>query len=248
MKGIILAGGTGSRLYPLTRITNKHLLPIYNSPMIFYPLHTLREAGIKEVMIVSGQGHSGNFLELLGSGKNFDMNISYEVQEEPGGIAQALGLAKNFINKDEKFMVLLGDNIIEDNLAESCKEFESGKSKAKIFLKKVDNPKAYGVANLKEGKIEEIEEKPAVPRSDMAVVGCYMYDSSVFEVIADLKPSERGELEITDVNNHYLKKESLEYDVLNGFWGDCGESFERMHNAAALIKDSRLKNVAKLLK
>lgn len=239
MKGIILAGGTGSRLYPLTKVTNKHLLPVYNKPMIYYPLAAMKEAGIDNVLIISGKGHAGSFLELLGSGAQFNMKISYEVQEEAGGIAQALGLAEDFA-KQEKIVVILGDNILEESLADAVRDFELQASGARIFLKAVKNPQSYGVVELEDGKIRTIVEKPKNPPSNLAVVGCYMYDSQVFEVIRGLKPSGRNELEITDVNNFYLKREELEYRILDGFWGDCGESFDGLMEAGELIRNSRL--------
>lgn len=245
MKGVILAGGTGSRLYPLTKITNKHLLPVYNKPMVYYPLFTLKEAGITDVLIVSGKGHCGNFLELLGSGSRFGMHLSYEVQEEAGGIAQALGLAENFADGD-KIMVILGDNILEDNLSKAVKDFEKQKNGAKIFLKSVKNPESYGVAEFTvsgkfaRDKIVRITEKPKHAKSNLAVIGCYMYDHNVFEIIKKLKPSKRNELEITDVNSAYLKKGALSCDLLSGFWGDCGESFDSLLETARMIKASRL--------
>ncbi|PIR54727.1 spore coat protein [Candidatus Peregrinibacteria bacterium CG10_big_fil_rev_8_21_14_0_10_36_19] len=239
MKGIILAGGTGSRLHPLTKVTNKHLLPVYNKPMIYYPIFALRKAGIKDVMIVSGKGHAGDFLELLGSGSHFGMKISYEVQEEAGGIAQALGLAENFSNK-EKIIVLLADNIFEDDLTTAVENFKVQKSGAKIMIKSVSDPRAYGVAEMENGKISKIVEKPLNPISDLAVTGCYMYDSSVFDIVKTLKPSGRGELEITDVNNYYLERGDLTFDILKGFWGDCGESFDSLMEAARLVQGSHL--------
>lgn len=239
MKGIILAGGTGSRLFPLTKVTNKHLLPVYNSPMIYYPLFAMKEAGITNIMIVSGVGHAGNFLELLGSGAQFGLKISYEVQEKAGGIAQALSLTEDFAN-NEKIMVILGDNIFEDNLSEAVKDFRTQPRGAKIFLKSVPNPKSYGVVELKDEKIAKIIEKPANPPSNLAVVGCYMYDPQVFDVIKGLKPSGRNELEITDVNNFYLEQGTTSHQVLNGFWGDCGESFDSLMESGKLIQNSRL--------
>ncbi|MBI5754305.1 NTP transferase domain-containing protein [Candidatus Peregrinibacteria bacterium] len=239
MKGIILAGGTGSRLYPLTKVTNKHLLPVYNKPMIYYPLFSMKEAGITEILIVSGIGHAGSFLELLGSGAQFGLKIAYEVQEEAGGIAQALGLAQGFAN-NEKVMVILGDNIFEDNLFEAAKDFRIQPRGAKIFLKNVKNPQSYGVADLQDGKFKSIIEKPKNPPSDLAVVGCYMYDPQVFDVIKGLKPSGRNELEITDVNNFYLEQGTLKHGILQGFWGDCGESFDSLMESGRLIQGSRL--------
>lgn len=247
MKGIILAGGTGSRLFPLTKVTNKHLLPVYNKPMIYYPLLTLKRAGITDVLIISGRGHAGSFLELLASGSELGMKLAYEVQDEAGGIAQALGLAEDFA-AGEKVLVVLGDNIIEDDLSEAVAHYGMQPRGAKIFLKEVVNPQSYGVAEFDaEGRIENIIEKPLNPPSNHAVVGCYMYDSQVFEVIKGLKPSDRNELEITDVNNFYLKQGTLHYDVLEGFWGDCGESFDSLMDAAKLVQNSQLAMVDEFL-
>ncbi len=205
LKGVILAGGTGSRLYPLTKVTNKHLLPVYDKPMIYYPIETLRDAGIKDIMIVSGKGHAGHFLELLGSGREFGVNLSYAIQEEAGGIAQALSLTKEFVD-DDKMVVILGDNIFEDNLSPAIEEFKKTSIGAGIFLKEVEHPEHYGVARIDGDKITEIIEKPKQFISNMAVVGMYMYDNQVWDVIKNLKPSGRGELEITDVNNFYIKQ------------------------------------------
>jgi len=243
MKGVLLAGGTGSRLAPLTNVTNKHLLPVFNKPMIFYPLLTMREAGITEVLIVSGRGHAGHFLELLGSGKQFGMKFSYEIQEEAGGIAQALSLASNFVGED-KFLTILGDNVVEDDISDDVTAFENSDSSAQIFLKEVSNPSSYGVATLEDGKITEIVEKPNNPTSNFAVVGLYFYNSTVFDFISRLSPSQRGELEITDVNNSYLADDKLDYVVLDGFWGDCGESFDSLFQTTKLIKGSRLSKLS----
>lgn len=237
-----MAGGTGSRLHPLTKVTNKHLLPVFNKPMIYFPLFKMKEAGIREVMIVSGKGHAGDFLELLGSGSQFGMKISYEVQDEPGGIAQALGLAQDFVRGD-KFLVILGDNVIEDDLSQAVDHFEGQPAGAKIFLKEVPNPRSYGVAEVHGDRIESIEEKPHDPKSNFAVVGLYMYDSEVFDVIEQIKPSGRGELEITDVNNAFIERGSLSYSVLKGFWGDCGESFESLLDASVLVSKSDLAKI-----
>ncbi len=243
MKGVILAGGTGSRLYPLTRVTNKHLLPVFNKPMIYFPLFALKEAGITEIMIVSGRGHVGTFLELIGSGARFGLSIRYEIQEEAGGIAQALSLVESFVG-DDKFAVVLGDNVFEDSIKSAVEEFERQSEGAKIFLKSVANPTAYGVAELVGGAIRSLVEKPKVPVSDLAVVGLYMYDSGVFEVIRGLKPSARNELEITDVNNYYLSQGTLSHQILDGFWGDCGESFESLMQASDLVRGSFLANIS----
>ncbi len=247
MKGIILAGGTGSRLSPLTKVTNKHLLPIYNKPMIYYPLFTLKQAGIKNILIISGKGHAGSFLELLGSGSEFNLSLSYEVQEEAGGIAQALNLAKDFAG-NEKMIVILGDNIIEDDISESAQTFETRDTGATIFLKEVHNPQSYGVADLSDGKITRIIEKPVEFISNLAVTGLYMYDPRVFDFISELKPSLRNELEITDVNNHYLDCGQLNYSILKGFWGDAGESFDSLIEVSELVKNSYLANLTDNLK
>lgn len=243
MKGIILAGGTGSRLYPLTKVTNKHLLPVYNKPMIYYPLYSLKSAGIENILIVSGKGHCGDFLELLGSGSQFGLKLSYEVQEEAGGIAQALSLAENFAN-NEKVVVILGDNVFEDDISDSVREFSGQPRGAKIFLKEVKNPSSYGVAEIKDEKVVSIVEKPKNPTSNLAVTGLYMYDPQVFDIVKVLKPSHRNELEITDVNNFYLEQGTLKHSVLKGFWGDCGESFEGLLNSSSIIKDSLLASVS----
>ena len=238
MKGIILAGGTGSRLFPLTCVTNKHLLPVYNLPMIYYPIATLKRAGITDIMIVSGRGHAGDFLELLGSGSSLGVNLSYEVQEEAGGIAQALGLTARF-SAGEKIAVVLGDNILEDDVSKAVSDFSKSDKGAHLFLKSVHNPKSYGVAELNDnGEISVIVEKPSLPKTDLAVSGCYLYDSTVYEVVKTLKPSARGELEITDVNNHYISTGSLTHSVLNGFWGDGGENFDSLFVAADMVRNN----------
>jgi glucose-1-phosphate thymidylyltransferase len=242
MKGVILAGGTGSRLFPLTKVTNKHLLPVYNKPMIYYPLYTLKEAGITNVMIVSGRGHAGDFLELLGSGASMGMKLSFEVQEEAGGIAQALSMTEEFVG-NEKVVVVLGDNIFEDSIAPAVNEFKVAPRGAKVFLKAVENPFSYGVADIENGRIVRIEEKPHTPTSNLAVTGLYFYDSQVFEVIRNLAPSSRNELEITDVNNFYLRQGTLSHEVLQGFWGDCGESFDSLMVASRLVQLSYLARI-----
>ncbi len=231
MKGVILAGGTGSRLYPLTKVTNKHLLPVYDKPMIYYPMETLINAGIKDIMIVSGRGHAGHFLELLGSGVDYGVHFTYEIQEEAGGIAQALALAEDFVDGDS-VTVILGDNIFQDNIKEDVANFNGG---ARIFLKEVTDAHRFGVAELKGEKVIGIEEKPKVPKSNFAVTGLYMYDSDVFDAVKTLKPSGRGELEITDVNNYYISKGAMEYGVLEGFWSDAG-TFESLLRAGNLVQ------------
>ncbi len=236
MKGVILAGGTGSRLYPLTKVTNKHLLPVYDKPMIYYPMETLINAGIKDIMIVSGRGHAGHFLELLGSGVDFGVHFTYEIQEKAGGIAQALSLAEDFADGDS-VTVILGDNIFQDNIKGDVANFNDG---AKIFLKEVPDAYRFGVAELKGEKVIGIEEKPKEPKSNFAVTGLYIYDSEVFDAIKTLKPSGRGELEITDVNNYYVDKGAMEYGILEGFWSDAG-TFESLLRAGMLVKQNREK-------
>ncbi|PIS04011.1 spore coat protein [Candidatus Peregrinibacteria bacterium CG10_big_fil_rev_8_21_14_0_10_44_7] len=236
MKGVILAGGTGSRLSPLTVVTNKHLLPVYDKPMIYYPLMTLRKAGIRDIMIVSGRGHVGDFLELLGSGKKFGVNLKYEVQEEAGGIAQALSLVNDFADGDTT-VVILGDNIFEDDISPYVQAFSEKPYGAHILLSHVHNPKSYGVARIEDDNLQEIIEKPVEPPSDLAVTGLYMYDSRVFDIIRTLNPSARGELEITDVNNYYINKGEMTYSILKGFWGDCGESFDSLLATGQKVKE-----------
>lgn len=233
MKGVILAGGTGSRLRPLTKVTNKHLLPVYNKPMIYYPIETLTKAGISDIIIVTGKEHAGNFLGLLGSGKEFSANFHYALQDEAGGIAQALSLAEAFVNNDS-MTVILGDNIILDDISESIKSFSSG---AKIFLKEVSDPKRFGVPVFdSNNRIIKIEEKPNDPKSKYAVTGLYQYDSTVFDKIRKLKPSQRGELEITDVNNLYLNEGKLTHDSLNGPWLDAG-TFDSLMMASNTVRE-----------
>ena len=233
MKGIILAGGTGSRLYPLTKVTNKHLLPVYDRPMIYYPLHTFLDAGITDIMIVSGRGHAGHFLELLGSGAEFNARFTYEIQDEAGGIAQALALAEDFAD-EEDVAVILGDNIFQDNVRDAVQSFKSG---AHIFLKPVPDAARFGVAEVDEngGRVLGIEEKPDAPKSDYAVTGLYIYDNSVFDVIKTLKPSGRGEFEITDVNNEYIRQGAMGYSVLDGYWSDAG-TFGSLLRAGMVVK------------
>ena len=232
MKGVILAGGTGSRLYPLTKVTNKHLLPVYNRPMIYYPINTLVNAGITDIIIVTGKEHSGNFLNLLASGKEFGARFHYALQDEAGGIAQALSLTEGFV-KDDNMTVILGDNIILDDLASEIRNFKSG---ARVFLKEVPDPQRFGVPEFdSNGNITKIEEKPKEPKSNHAVTGLYQYDSSVFDKIRKLKPSQRGELEITDVNNLYLYEKSLSHVFLKEPWLDAG-TFESLLEASNILK------------
>ena len=238
MKGIILAGGTGSRMFPCTKVTNKHLLPVYDKPMVYYPLYTLINAGIKEILIVSGPGHAGHFVNLLGSGKEFGVKLSYEVQDEAGGIAQALGLAEDFAD-NESIVVILGDNIFEENIKDFVKAFETQQQSqgARIFLKEVDmkSAKRFGIALVEGDKVSYVEEKPEHPKSNLAMTGLYMFDAKVFETIKTLKPSGRGELEITDAIDHFVKSGNCYYNKLGGFWSDAG-TFESLHRASTLVK------------
>ncbi|MFH2068635.1 MAG: sugar phosphate nucleotidyltransferase [Candidatus Omnitrophota bacterium] len=234
MKGVILAGGTGSRLAPLTKITNKHLLPVFNKPMVYYPLQTLVEAGITEILIVTGGVYAGEFLRLLGNGSEFGLkHIHYTYQEGEGGIAAALKLAEDFAGK-EKLAVMLGDNIIESSIRPFVAAYEKQKRGAKIILKKVPHPERFGCARIRNEKIVKIIEKPKIPPSNYAVTGIYFYDRQVFKIISQLKPSGRGEMEITDVNNWYLNKGELTFDFLKGWWTDAG-TFESLLMANILV-------------
>lgn len=234
MKGVILAGGLGKRLEPLTRITNKHLLPVYNKPMIYYPIQILVDAGIKDILIVTGGNHAGEFLRLLGNGKEFGLkHINYTYQSGQGGIADALGLTEHFVDKD-KVVVVLGDNIIEKSIKEYVDDFKEQEKGAKILLKEVDDPERFGVPEIKGNKIIDIQEKPRNPKSKYAVTGIYMYDSRVFDIVKTLKPSERGELEITDVNNDYIFRGEMTFSVLDGWWSDCG-TYESLLSATNLV-------------
>ncbi len=235
MKGIILAGGLGTRLAPLTKITNKHLLPIYDKPMIFYPIKTLVDAGVRDLLIVTGGNNAGDFLRLLGNGSAFNLpHINYTYQEGEGGIADALRLAEHFAER-QKIVVMLGDNVIEKDIRQGVAAFRKQKRGARVYLKEVANPRAYGVAELRGKHIVSIVEKPTRPKSNLAVIGIYMYDPAVFDVIRTLKPSGRGELEITDVNNAYIKRGQLSYDVLDGWWADAGASHEKLLETSLLV-------------
>jgi glucose-1-phosphate thymidylyltransferase len=234
MKGIILAGGSGTRLFPLTKVTNKHLLPIGRVPMIYHPIRKLLEAGITEILIVTGVDHMGHVVGLLGSGRDFNCEFTYRVQDEAGGIAQALGLAKQFAS-GHRMVVILGDNIFADPLTEYVKNFAVQKAGARIILKEVVDPERFGVAELQGDRVIGIEEKPPKPKSNLAVTGVYMYDSQVFEIIRTLKPSGRGEMEITDVNNAYIRRGDLAYDIFRGWWTDAG-TFESWHLANEMVR------------
>src|SRR5215510_11785777 len=235
MKGIVLAGGLGTRLHPLTKITNKHLLPIYNRPMVYYPIQTLVDAGITEILIVTGGRNAGDFLQLLGNGKTFGLkHLDYTYQEGEGGIAAALSLAEYFVERD-LVCVILGDNIYEKSVRDSAANFIQGGRGAKIHLKKVDHPQRFGVPIISGDRIVKIEEKPTQPKSEYAVTGLYMYDSTVFEIIKTLTPSGRGELEITDVNNAYIDRNDMTYDIVDGWWSDAGGSFDSLLRTNILV-------------
>jgi glucose-1-phosphate thymidylyltransferase len=231
INGIILAGGTGSRLNDLTRVTNKHLLPVYNEPMIYSPLKTLINAGIDEIMIVSGRSHAGHFLELLGSGEEFGVNLSYTVQESPSGIAGALRICKRFAGGDN-IVVILGDNIFSDKF-----DFSDFREGARLYLKEVEDPERFGVAKIQNNRLISIEEKPKIPSSNLAVTGLYLYDDRVFDIINCLRPSTRGELEITDVNNQYIKDGKIDYKIIDGFWSDAG-THDSLYRASSFVRNS----------
>lgn len=239
IKGIILAGGTGTRLQPMTLVTNKHLLPVYNKPMIYYPLYTFINAGIKEIMIITGKEHAGAVMELLGSGKDFGVKFTYRLQDEAGGIAQALGLCEQFVDGD-KVAVILGDNVFEDNIKEFAENFKKNNDECMLFLKEVPDAHRFGVAEIdKNHNIISIEEKPKAPKSNLAVTGLYMYDSKVFEQIRTLKPSARNELEITDINNWYVKRGKTKAVILKGFWSDAG-TVESLYRASEFLRKKEM--------
>lgn len=241
MKGIILAGGLGSRLAPLTRITNKHLLPVYDKPMIYYPIQTLINAGITDIMIVTGGNHAGDFLRLMGNGKDFGLkHLNYTYQEGEGGIAAALSLAEYFAD-GESICVVLGDNIIEKNIIRAVEDFKKQGKGAKIMLKEVPDPERFGVAEINDDRLVSIVEKPKHPRSNLAVIGIYLYDAEVFNIVKTLKPSDRGELEITDVNNAYVREGTMTWEMLDGWWTDAG-TFESLLRASVLVAQSGANN------
>jgi len=237
MKGVIIAGGTGSRLYPLTKVINKNILAVYDKPVIYYPILLLRDAGVRDILIVSGRGHAGQYLDLLGSGTAMGVQLAYEIQEHPGGIAQAMGLANSFV-RGEKFVALLGDNILEDRIGPFVEAFEAQPTGAKVFLKEVPNPQRFGVPKIDDGRITEIIEKPKDPPTAYAVTGLYMYDHRAFDVISRLKPSARGEVEVTDLNNFYAREGTLTHEVLPGKWLDTG-AFDSLFEANCFIAENR---------
>jgi len=237
MKGIVLAGGLGTRLHPLTKITNKHLLPVYDKPMIYYPIQTLVNAGIDDIMLVTGGNKAGDFLQLLGNGSQFGLkHLNYTYQEKEGGIAEAVGLCEDFVGTSE-MVIILGDNIIEKGIRSAVEAFREQERGARILLKRVKNPREYGIAEIEDGRIVRIVEKPKEPKSDLAVIGVYMYDNRVFELIKGLSRSARGELEITDVNNLYLERGELTYSILEGHWADAGESIDALLETNVFVKE-----------
>jgi glucose-1-phosphate thymidylyltransferase len=238
MKGVILAGGTGSRLFPLTKVTNKHLLPVYSKPLIYYPLECLAKAGIEEVLLVTGGSNSGDFIRLLGNGREFGFkNLNYTYQEGAGGIAQALGLAEHFA-EGESICLILGDNIVEYTIRDSVRRFRHQGQGAKILLSQVENPRAYGVAEMDGDRVVRIVEKPSDPKSNWAVIGIYFYDGKVFDIIKSLKPSARNELEITDVNNAYIERGEMTADKIQGWWADAGENVDFYLKACNTVSKS----------
>jgi len=241
MKGVILAGGSGSRLLPLTKITNKHLLPVYKQPMIYYPIRTLINAGIDDIMIVTGGNAAGDFLKLLGNGKEFGLkHLNYTYQEGEGGIADALSLVEHFADK-EPICVVLGDNIIEGNIRKAAEDYGKKGKGAQILLKEVNDPERFGVPELDGDRVLRIDEKPDDPKSDFAVIGIYFYDSTVFDIIRGLEPSARGELEITDVNNHYIDRGEMMWNELDGWWTDAG-TYESLLRATNLVAETGANN------
>ncbi len=237
VKGVILAGGLGTRLHPLTRITNKHLLPVYDKPMIYYPIQTLVNAGITDLMIVTGGPYAGEFLQLIRDGREFGLNgVEYAYQEGEGGIADALKLSEHFVGGD-RFAVVLGDNVVGGSIRGAVQAFQRQARGGRILLKEVPDPEHYGCPEIRGGKITRIEEKPKKPRSSYAVIGIYLYDQQVFDVIRGLKPSARGELEITDVNNFYVRKRQMEHAILDGWWGDAGESIDAYLRVNRLVAE-----------
>lgn len=238
MKGIILAGGTGTRLEPMTKVTNKHLLPVYDKPMIFYPIETLVRAGVKDIRILTGNESAGDFIDLLGNGEDFGASFTYKTQKGAGGIAEALKLNKDHVGNDP-FVVILGDNIFLSDISDEVKDYDENHGHAVVFLKEVDRPERFGVATVEDGYIRKIVEKPQIPESKFAVTGLYFYNASVWNIIQLLKPSHRGELEITDVNNWYIKNSCLKYKVVKDFWSDAG-TVESLYFASTEVRKHRL--------
>jgi glucose-1-phosphate thymidylyltransferase len=239
LKGVVLAGGTGSRLHPLTRVTNKHLLPVGRYPMIYHPLARMAEAGVREVAVVTSPEHMGDVVNLLGSGRRFDLDLTFRVQDEPGGIAQAMGLCETFTGNDA-FIVILGDNILSESIASEAdhyrRQIAASRGGARVLLKEVPDPERYGVPRIEDGRIVEIIEKPTNPPSQYSVTGIYFYDSAVYDIIRALEPSRRGEYEVSDVSNAYIQRDALTHGILQGWWGDAG-TLEGWHEANQLARD-----------
>lgn len=239
MKGIILAGGTGTRLLPMTKITNKHLLPVYDKPMIYYPIATFVNAGITDILVVTGAESAGDFMNLLGDGSEFGVEFTYKLQRGSGGIAEALSLGRNFMTSSKDAVaVMLGDNIFEDDFSEEIKAYDEEHYRAKVFLKEVKDPKRFGVASIEDDRIVKIVEKPEKPETKLAVTGLYLYNNAVWHIINNLKPSERNELEITDVNNWYVDKGLMTYSMVKGFWSDAGTP-ESLYFASSFVKNKK---------
>ncbi|WP_010503115.1 sugar phosphate nucleotidyltransferase [Paenibacillus elgii] len=238
MKGVILAGGSGTRLKPMTRFLNKHLLPVGPYPMIHYAISKMAEVGISDILLVTGKHSGGLFIDYIGSGREWNVRMSFKVQEEPGGIAQALSLAEDFVNPREKFVVLLGDNLFEDSLKEEFARFREQPVQARVFLKKIEDPRRYGVPVMDGSRIVRIEEKPELPKSSYCVTGIYMYDAGVFDIIRTIQPSARGEMEITEVNNRYAARGMLSYGILNGWWIDAGTHLSFMEAAQRMAGEA----------
>lgn len=239
MKGVILCGGAGTRLSPLTNVTNKHLLPVFNKPMIYYPLQTLIDAGIKDILIVTGGESVGDFLRLLGSGRDRDVRFTYRCQDGSGGIPVALSLAREFVD-DKKFVCILGDNVMEKSIKNEVDSFIKSRKGAKILLQKVNDPQRFGLAEIKNNKLVATYEKPSNPKTDLAIIGVYMFDGKVFDIIPKLKPSRRNELEITEVIDHYIKNDNIDYSFVDGFWIDAG-TFGSLYKATMFIADKENK-------
>ena len=243
MKGVILCGGTGSRLSPLTKVTNKHLLPVFNKPMIYYPLQTLIGAGIKDILIVTGGENVGDFLRLLGSGRDWGARFTYRCQDGSGGIPVALSLAKEFVG-DSKFVCILGDNVMEESIRQHVSDFEKGSKGAKILLKKVPDPQRFGVAEVKGDRVTATYEKPEKPTTDLAIIGVYLFDNKVFDIIPKLKPSKRNELEVTEVLQEYIRNNDVGYSMVKGFWIDAG-TFEALFTATGFVEGKEGKHTVK---
>lgn len=241
MKGIILAGGKGTRLMPCTKVTNKHLLPVYDEPMIYYPIKTFVKAGITDILVITGAESAGDFMNLLGDGSEFGVDFTYKIQKGSGGIAEALSLGRNFIESvKDAVAVMLGDNIFEDDFSKEIKEYDEEHYRAKVFLKEVDDPERFGVASIEDDRIIKIVEKPKKAETNYAVTGLYLYNGAIWHIIDKLKPSDRGELEITDVNNWYVNKGLMSYEFVKGFWSDAGTP-ESLHFASSFIKNKKNK-------